>query len=130
MIRIALFFCLTVWCVHADVFTTHLDGVTALNDGTTFTSGVTYYSAFQLTGGMVSSTTAEAMNFNLGGGIPDAPSSGDPTSGIFAVAPDAALGAGIFQPSGTLTLMITPATGYSLYTQKFTAGSSSTSPLS
>lgn len=63
------------------------------------------------------------MSFQLGGGAAVAHSSGDPTSGIFAVAPGNTSNDGIFQPSGTLTLLITPASGYSLYAQQFTAGS-------
>jgi hypothetical protein len=99
-----------------------LDNSTSLLDGSSFTAGTTYYTAFQLTGGDASNSSATVSGFDIGGGSAVAPSPADPVAGTYAVGPNPADPAGIFQTAGTLTLSIVPANSYSLYTQQFTAG--------
>lgn len=99
-----------------------LDNSTSLLDGSSFTAGTTYYTAFQLTGGDASNSGASLSGFALGGGSAAAPGPADPVAGTYAVGPDPADTAGIFQTAGTLALTIVPGNSYSLYTQQFTAG--------
>jgi len=99
-----------------------LDNSTSLLDGSSFTAGMTYYTAFQLTGGDASNSSASVSGFDIGGGSAVAPSAADPVAGTYAVGPDPADPAGIFQTAGTLTLTVVPGNFYSLYTQQFMAG--------
>lgn len=102
--------------------TISLDTSTTLLDGSTFTAGVTYYAAFQLTGSGSATSQASLSQFNLDTGTGLAQSVADPVSGNYLIGPDASLPAGIWQPGGTLLLNVDPVNAYSLYTQTFTAG--------
>jgi hypothetical protein len=104
------------------IYSIDLDNSTSLLDGSSFTAGTIYYTAFQLTGGDASNSSAFLSGFALGGGSAVAPSPADPVAGTYAVVPDPADPAGIFQTNGALTLAIAPGNSYSLYTQQFTSG--------
>jgi hypothetical protein len=115
-----------IFAIPASATTTYtivLDNSTSLLDGSFFTVGATYYSAFQLTGGDASDSSAFVGSFDIGGGSAIAPGIADPVSGTYIVGPNAGDAGGIFQTAGTLLLTVVPADSYSLYTQQFTAGS-------
>ena len=116
----------SLFAIPASATTTYIivvDTSTSLLDGSFFTAGTIYYSAFQLTGGDASDSSAFVGSFDIGGGSAIAPGIADLVSGTYLVGPNAGDADGIFQTAGTLLLTVVPADSYSLYTQQFTAGS-------
>lgn len=102
--------------------TIELDQSTVLLDSSTFTAGTTYIAAFQLTGGGFASSQALASGFDLSSGSGFAQDPLDVVAGLVAVGPNDSLPAGIWQANGTLSLSVTLADGFAVYTQAFQAG--------
>jgi hypothetical protein len=100
-----------------------LDTSTLLLDGSNFTTGTSYVVAFQLnSGGGTASSQAIVDLLHLSGGTGFAFGPGDITSGLFAVGTDANHALGIWQPSGSLLLLVDPGNPSAVYTQGFQAG--------
>jgi len=99
-----------------------LDTSTTLLDLSLFTPGATYYAAWQLTGSGQVNNTASVSAFDLGGGTGLDRDAGDPLFGIFTLGPNAASNAGVWQSSATLDLLVNPLDSFSLYSQRFVAG--------
>ena len=113
--------CLGAAGARADTFTVTLSASPPGN--TTFVPGTLYYAVFQLVGGGTDNNTALLSNFNLGGGLAPPRDPSDPSQGAFTVTPDAGNPAGIWRAGATLQLAVTPGDAYSLYSQRFVAGS-------
>jgi hypothetical protein len=122
MIRLALLLAGAVSLAHAaTVFTIVVDGTTTFLDSSMLTAGTTYYSAFELTGGDASNSTALITGIDFGGGSAVALDLSD-TFGTFMVGPDGSDPDGAFQNAGTLQLDVTPGNSFSQYAQQFVAG--------
>jgi hypothetical protein len=129
MTRLALLLAFLAPLSHGSMVTIQMDNSTSLLDGSMFSSGTTYYAAFELSGSDNVNSQAWLTGFSLDGGLGLNSSGGDFVTGIFAVGPDSSDSAGIWQSGGTLGLQITedpsaPETAsFSAYTQQLVAGS-------
>ncbi|MCM3872855.1 MAG: PEP-CTERM sorting domain-containing protein [Pyrinomonadaceae bacterium] len=125
ILRLALLLAATTFTAidgRADSVTLNLS--TSLLDGTTFSTGTTYYAVFQLVGGGTDNNIATLSNFSFTGGSILARDLSDPTSGNFTAGPDAANVSGLGQSNSTLQLSISPGDAFSLYSQRIVAGTS------